>query len=298
MTVFQPGLCTVTFRQLSPEDIVALSAECGIVGIEWAGDVHVPAGQIDVARHVRSLTEEAGLSVVSYGSYIAPPSDDERAFATVLETAQALGAPNIRIWPGTRNRDSATYSSAERRQVAQAIRHMARMADDASVTLSLEYHPGSLTDDLGSAQRLMAEIDDPNVFLYWQPWPGLHLETALEEIRAVGPETSHVHVFAWDRRKSVPAGRPEELLEHGSEGDAGNTVARRTLRHDRVRQGRQSRSVQGRCRHVSSIVGRGTGPTGWNDLTSITTPAEGDASHTLAAGKSGKPKGGSYENLC
>ena len=102
MTVFRPGLCTVTFRQLSPEDIVALSAECGIVGIEWAGDVHVPAGQIDVARHVRSLTEEAGLSVVSYGSYIAPPSDDERAFATVLETAQALGAPNIRIWPGTR----------------------------------------------------------------------------------------------------------------------------------------------------------------------------------------------------
>ena len=202
MTVFRPGLCTVTFRQLSPEDVVALAAECGIVGIEWAGDVHVPAGQIDVARHVRSLTEEAGLSVVSYGSYIAPPSDDERAFATVLETAQALGAPNIRIWPGARNRDSATYSSAERRQVAQAIRHMARMADDASVTVSLEYHPGSLTDDLGSAQRLMAEIDDPNVFLYWQPWPGLHLETALEEIRAVGPETSHVHVFAWDREKN------------------------------------------------------------------------------------------------
>lgn len=105
MTVFRPGLCTVTFRQLSPEDVVALAAECGIVGIEWAGDVHVPHGQIDVARRVRSLTEEAGLSVVSYGSYIAPPNDDERAFATVLETAQALGAPNIRIWPGSCNWD-------------------------------------------------------------------------------------------------------------------------------------------------------------------------------------------------
>jgi hypothetical protein len=79
---------------------------------------------------------------------------------------------------------------------------MARQADDASVTLSLEYHPNSLTDDLASAQRLMAEIDDPNVFLYWQPRPGLPLDEALDEFRAVGSDTSHVHVFAWDREKA------------------------------------------------------------------------------------------------
>jgi len=202
MTRFRPGLCTVTFRQLGPEDVIALAVECGIEGIEWAGDVHVPPGQLAVAHRVKTLTEGAGLSVISYGSYIAPPSDDERAFATVLETAQALGAPNIRIWPGTRNRDSATYDTDERYQVAQAIRRMARMADDASITLSLEYHPGSLTDDLGSARRLVDEIDDPNAFLYWQPSPGLPLEAALEEIGTVGPEVSHVHVFAWDREKN------------------------------------------------------------------------------------------------
>jgi sugar phosphate isomerase/epimerase len=201
MTSFRPGLCSVTFRNLAPRTIVRLATECGIEGIEWAGDVHVPPGQLDFARHVRRLTEDAGLSVISYGSYIAPPSDDETAFAAVLETAQALGAPNIRIWPGSRNRDSATYSAHEREHAASLIRRMARLADSASVTIGLEYHPNSLTDDLASARQLMAEIDDPNVFLYWQPRPGLPLEDALDELRAIGAETSHVHVFAWDGEK-------------------------------------------------------------------------------------------------
>ncbi|EIM24642.1 sugar phosphate isomerase/epimerase family protein [Microvirga lotononidis] len=202
MTSFRPGLCSVTFRKLAPRTIVRLAAECGIEGIEWAGDVHVLPGQFDLARHVRRLTESAGLAVVSYGSYIAPPSDDDEAFATVLETAQALGAPNIRIWPGVRNRDSATYSADERKHTAALIRRMARRAAEASVTLGLEYHPNSLTDDLASAQALMAEIDDPNVFLYWQPRPGLPLAEALDELRAIGHETSHVHVFAWDKDKA------------------------------------------------------------------------------------------------
>jgi sugar phosphate isomerase/epimerase len=202
MTSFRPGLCSVTFRRLAPRTIVRLAAECGIEGIEWAGDVHVPPGQLDFARHVRRLTEDAGLSVISYGSYIAPPSDDETAFATALETAQALGAPNIRIWPGSRNRDSVTYSQQEREHAASLIRRMARLADSASVTIGLEYHPNSLTDDLDSAQKLTAEIDDPNVFLYWQPRPALPLDEALNELRAVGPDISHVHVFAWDSEKT------------------------------------------------------------------------------------------------
>jgi sugar phosphate isomerase/epimerase len=201
MRVFHPGLCSVTFRKLSPEQIVDLATECGIEGIEWAGDVHVAPGDYDRARRVRRLTEEAGLSVISYGSYIAPPSDDEEAFRVAVETAQALGAPNIRIWPGSRNRDSITYSAEERDQAARLILRMARHANDASITVSLEYHPNSLTDDLPSARRLMEEIADPNAYLYWQPRPGLPLEEALGEIHAVGNHVSHIHVFAWDREK-------------------------------------------------------------------------------------------------
>lgn len=199
MTSFRPALCSVTFRKLPPEAIIRLAAECGIEGIEWAGDVHVPPGALDVAARVRQMTEQAGLRVVSYGSYIAPPTDDERAFMTVLETAKALGAPNIRIWPGSRNRDSVTYTPGERRQTAQLIRRMARHAADAGITISLEYHPNSLTDDLASASKLIDEVADPNMYIYWQPRPGLPIETAREEIQVLGGEISHLHVFAWDK---------------------------------------------------------------------------------------------------
>lgn len=201
MTSFRPGLCSVTFRRLAPEEVIALALEGGIMGLEWAGDVHVPPGDFETAAHVGRLTEKAGLFVASYGSYISPPSDDQAAFAIALETARALGAPNIRIWPGSRNRDSITYSADERRHTTQLIRRMAKLAYAASVTVSLEYHPGSLTDDLASAQQLIEEIADRNVFLYWQPRPGLPLEDALEEVVAVGGGISHMHVFAWDRER-------------------------------------------------------------------------------------------------
>jgi hypothetical protein len=44
----------------------------------------------------------------------------------------------------------------------------------------------------------MADIAHPGVFTYWQPRPGLPLASALEEIRVLSPDLSHVHVFAWD----------------------------------------------------------------------------------------------------
>ncbi len=116
-----------------------------------------------------------------------------------LESTIALGASNVRIWPGTRQRDSSNYSATERRAVAKAIREMGTEAARHGVTVSLEYHPQALTDDTDSARRLIEEIAYENVYLYWQPRPGLPLEGALTEI---GEHVSHLHVFAWDRDRN------------------------------------------------------------------------------------------------
>lgn len=201
MIRFEPALCSVTFRNLQPAAIVELAASARLAGIEWAGDVHVPPGRSARAREVRALTEDAGLSVISYGSYIAPPTDDIASFSIALETALELGAPNIRLWAGTRNRASTTYSPLERSSVAGQIREMADLARKAGVKVSLECHPDSLTDDTTSAERLVAEMGDPDIYLYWQPRPGLPLGAALDEIERLGESVSHVHVFAWDEAK-------------------------------------------------------------------------------------------------
>ncbi|QFI69307.1 hypothetical protein EKH55_4433 [Sinorhizobium alkalisoli] len=125
-----------------------------------------------------------------------------RGFSKALQSGIAIGATNIRIWSGTRGRDSEDYSAAERRATADAIRKMRAEAARHRIGVSLEYHPQSLTDTTQSARRLIEAIAHENVYLYWQPRPRLPLEEALAEIGEIGPHVSHVHVFAWDRDRN------------------------------------------------------------------------------------------------
>ncbi len=55
------GLVSVTFRQLSPEEIVRVAREAGLTVIEWGGDVHVPPGDSTtrVLTVVKTKQEEA-----------------------------------------------------------------------------------------------------------------------------------------------------------------------------------------------------------------------------------------------
>ncbi|ACP25277.1 hypothetical protein NGR_c15090 [Sinorhizobium fredii NGR234] len=201
MSDFEPGLCTVTFRGLPPESIVDLAREARLAAIEWAGDAHVPPGDTSVARIVGRLCERAGLAI-SYGSYVAPPTDDPSEFRHAVESAIALGASNIRIWAGTRRRDSKDYSAGERRATADSIRDMAAEAGRHGISVSLEYHPQSLTDTTESACELIESIAHDNAYLYWQPRPGLPLGEAIAEVARIGQHVSHLHVFAWDRDRN------------------------------------------------------------------------------------------------
>ncbi|MFN2155934.1 MAG: sugar phosphate isomerase/epimerase, partial [Anaerolineae bacterium] len=96
--MIRSGLVSITFRQLSPAEIVARAAQAGLEAIEWGGDVHVPHGDVDAARTVRRTTEEAGLQVAAYGAYYRVGHEEPCPFADVLESAVALGAPLIRVW--------------------------------------------------------------------------------------------------------------------------------------------------------------------------------------------------------
>ncbi|MER9947157.1 TIM barrel protein [Mesorhizobium sp. M0047] len=198
MTCFEPALCSVTFRALRPMQIVLLAREAGLAAIEWAGDAHMPPGNLENAAEVGRMSLEAGFAV-SYGSYVAPPDDDLKAFEQALETAETLGAANIRIWPGARNRNSSDYTTEEVRSAAYLIRNMGAEAAKRKIAVSLEYHPNSLTDATDAALRLIETVAHDNVYLYWQPRPGLPLNEALFEIVRIGHHVSHIHVFAWDR---------------------------------------------------------------------------------------------------
>lgn len=195
--MIRPGLVSVTFRKLSPAEIVALVREAGLTGIEWGGDVHVPHGDLARAREVRKLTEENGLRVAAYGSYYRAgfSESDGLAFERVLATARELGAPTIRVWPGTKG--SAEVDEAGRRSVGADLERIAGLAAQAGISVSTEFHGGTLTDTNESAVRLLSEVSHPNLFTYWQPHNGEATEDCVAGLRAVRARMSNLHVFHW-----------------------------------------------------------------------------------------------------
>lgn len=192
-----PGLVSVTFRKLSPSDIVALVRQAGLTGIEWGGDVHVPHGDLARAREVREITELAGLRVAAYGSYyrVAQSENEGLLFKDVLETALELGVPTIRVWPGTKGSDVA--SEPERARVVADLLRIAEMAASKGITVATEFHGGSLTDTNESAARLLDDAKHPALLTYWQPHNGEATTEALRGLKAVLPRVGNLHVFHW-----------------------------------------------------------------------------------------------------
>ena len=196
---FIPGLVSVSFRKLSPGEIVALARECGLRVIEWGSDVHVPPGDLATAREVRAMTAEAGLSVAAYGSYVRLGEADATSFAAVIETTAALGAPAIRVWAGKRG--SADADEAYRQRVLDQARQLATLTADAGIVVCYEYHVDTLTDTDASALALLrATAEQPSIRTLWQPPHDRPVEANVASLRGVLPWLQHMHVFHWPRR--------------------------------------------------------------------------------------------------
>lgn len=196
--MIRSGLCSITFRGLSPQEVADRAAHAGLSCIEWGGDVHVPPGDAESADRVRLLTEQAGLSVASYGSYLRFDGDEAAHLASadaVLASARALRAPRIRVWAGgTGSRQSST---SQRALTTRRIREFAMRAGEHGIDLGLEFHGGTLTDEIGSTMRLLDEVAAENVRTYWQPHQDMPDGDALQTLRTALPRTSTIHVFSW-----------------------------------------------------------------------------------------------------
>lgn len=187
------GLTSVTFRQKGIDEIIELAVQAGLTGIEWGGDLHVPAGEVETARQVRRKCMEQGLSILSYGSYYrAGPQED---FSPALAAARELGAPVIRIWAGNTQPDQV--SQEEFARLVRTIQSAADQAAPFGIALGLEYHRGTMTQTKEGALRLLQAVDRPNLCTYWQPNPDISLEEQLEEIRLLSPWLRAFHVFYW-----------------------------------------------------------------------------------------------------
>jgi 3-dehydroshikimate dehydratase len=199
-----PGLVSITFRSLAPADVIRVARESGLRGIEWGGDVHVPHGDVARATEVARMTRDAGLDVAAYGSYfrLGKSEAEGLAFARVLDSAVAMGAPTIRVWAGTIG--SAQADVAYRDAIADESRRIADAAAAAGVVVAYEYHGGTLTDTRASTAALLAAVDHPNLMTLWQPSVGTSVDEREAALVDVLPRLANVHVFQWRDRERLP----------------------------------------------------------------------------------------------
>jgi sugar phosphate isomerase/epimerase len=205
MTQFSAGLVSITFRRLSPEEIVDLVAQAGLTDIEWGGDIHVPHGDRAAAKRVRSMTEQAGLRTAAYGSYYRVGGEpDAMPFKRILDTAAALGAPLIRVWAG--NVDSAIASAEYIDQVAQDACRIGELAAQAGIKVAFEYHGGTVADNAQASLALLVKAAHPNLYSLWQPSVGLAPSERAESLAKIMPRLAHLHVFHWSLTERLPLG--------------------------------------------------------------------------------------------
>lgn len=196
-TMLQVGLVSVTFRTSTPADIVRVAVQAELVGIEWSGDTHVPEGNVEIAQTVGNMTRDAGLQAVSYGSYyrVGCSTMNAVSFDKVLDTAQALGAPNVRVFAG-----NMASRSARDHVWASVIADAQRCADLAKardITLAFEFQANTMNDTSESSATLHDKIDRDNVYSYWQPDGRLLPADRLIGLKHLRDWLLHIHVFQW-----------------------------------------------------------------------------------------------------
>ncbi len=211
-SVLTPGLCSVTFRSLDVEHVVALAAEASLGAIEWGADVHVPPGDTAAAARVAAACTDAGIDVCSYGSYlgVSGPADPDE-IARTIETTLAIGARSLRVWA-----PFGIEGAVDDETIAPVARALAATASAAAahgIVVGIEFHGGTLTATTESARRLLAMAGAPNLGVGWQPpyWDREAHGDAGAQIELLARQLVHVHVYEWAHdltRKPLAAGLP------------------------------------------------------------------------------------------
>lgn len=189
------GLCSVTLRHLPPEAVVDVTRAARLRRIEWGADVHAPPADLGRVTAVRELTEAAGLTVASYGSYWRAGLSPMSELRSVVEAASTLGAPRVRVWAGATGTDAAAGATWD--AVTGALREGCEVARAHDIELALEFHPDTLTDSVDTTLELLHRVSDDALRTYWQPRLDEETGPSVEGLRRLAPALAGIHVFSW-----------------------------------------------------------------------------------------------------
>ena len=209
---FKLGLCSISFREHTPEEILQAMQKAGLTEIEWGSDVHVSTADPKAIEAICRLQTKYQINCCSYGSYFRIGRDDPAQLQAYIATAKQLGTDVLRLWCGTKNSD--LYTEEEKTQLFSQCRQVAKLAEEAGVTVCMERHGRSYTNRGAAAYELMQAVNSPHFKMYWQPNQARDLEENLVSAQLLAPYTVNIHVFNWTKTEKFPLSQGKETWKH------------------------------------------------------------------------------------
>lgn len=200
--MYHAGLVSVSFRNLSPEEVVQAMADSGLKYVEWGSDVHAPCTDTARLEQIVALQKQYGITCCSYGTYFRLGFTPMEELHDYIRAAKLLGTKTLRLWAGKKASD--LFTSEERDHFFDICRQAAKIAEDAGVTLCMECHRRTYTETKEGALELMQAVNSPAFRMYWQPSQALTIEGNVEYIRLLKPYIDHLHAFHWANEVHYP----------------------------------------------------------------------------------------------
>lgn len=191
--MFKTGVVSVSFRQLSVDEVISHTKEAGLSAIEWGSDVHAPYTDIERINYIAKAQKEAGLYCSSYGTYFKLGEHPVEELYGYIEAAKILGTNILRLWCGKKN--YADMTAEEREFIISESKKAAKIAEEKGAVLCMECHNKSFTNKLDGALDLMKSVNSPAFRMFWQPSSRLSYEENVEYAKEIAPYTYNVHVF-------------------------------------------------------------------------------------------------------
>ncbi len=200
--MFQTGLVSVSFRKLSPEEIVRAAVAAGLNYIEWGSDVHAPYTDAARLQEIKQLQMCYGVNCCSYGTYFRLGVTPIEELPGYIQAAKVLGTNILRLWAGKKS--PWDFTEEEKRELFAQSREAAKLAESADVILCLECHGSTYTETKECALELMEAVNSPAFRMYWQPNQERTIEENIQYARLLKDYTYHIHTFQWKGTAMFP----------------------------------------------------------------------------------------------
>jgi sugar phosphate isomerase/epimerase len=174
----------------------------GLSCIEWGSDIHAPCRDTARLYEIAALQKEYGIACSSYGTYFRlgeTPIDELKDY---IAAARILGTDVLRLWCGRKS--GRDMSKQECDQLLSICRQAAKIAEASGVTLCMECHKKTFTEDPEDAVWLMKSVASRHFRMYWQPFQWQDAEQNISNARSIAPYAEHIHVFNWKGEAKLP----------------------------------------------------------------------------------------------